>query len=98
MKFTTAAVEALTSYPWPGNTQELESLVERLVLSSEGNQILLEDLPINILLKTSEGAGSNFVSTFEKEYIQSVFKICGKNNEKTAAFLGINPLLLETKI
>ncbi|KPJ69534.1 hypothetical protein AMJ44_03475 [candidate division WOR-1 bacterium DG_54_3] len=98
IKITPPTLEALTSYSWPGNTQELESLVERLVLACADKQILLEDLPIDILLKTSEGAGSNLMSTFEKEYIQTVFTKCGKNKEKAAAFLGINSVLLETKL
>ena len=38
------------------------------------------------------------LSTFEKEYIQSIFEKTGKNKEKTAAFLGVKPILLETKI
>lgn len=95
VKIAPPAAEALTTYSWPGNTQELESLMERLVLSCKHNQIMLEDLPLDILLKTTEGAGSDFVRAFEKEYIQNVFEICGKNKEKAAVFLGISPILLE---
>lgn len=98
MKITPPALEALINYSWPGNTQELEYLMERLALACSDHQILLEDLPLHILLKTSQGAGSNFLSTFEKEYIQSIFEKSGKNKEKTAAFLGVNPILLETKL
>ncbi|MEE8638521.1 MAG: sigma-54 dependent transcriptional regulator [Candidatus Margulisiibacteriota bacterium] len=98
MKITPPALDAFANYPWPGNTQELESLMERLVLSCSNNEIVLEDLPIHILLKTSQGAGSSFISIFEKEYIQSIFEKSGKSKEKTAAFLGVNPILLETKI
>lgn len=98
VKINKLALEALTGYSWPGNTLELESLTERLVLSSTNNQIALEDLPIDILMKTTEGSGGNFISSFEKEYIRSAFEKRGKNKEKAAAFLGINPILLETKL
>lgn len=98
VKINKLALEALTGYSWPGNTLELESLMERLVLASTHNQIALEDLPIDILMKTTEGSGGNFISNFEKEYIRSAFEKRGKNKQKTAAFLGINPILLETKL
>jgi len=98
IKIVAPAIEALTSYSWPGNTDELEGLVERLALSCSDHQIQLEDLPLDILLKTAEGAGGNFMANFEKEYIRSVLNQCGKNKKKAAASLGINPLLLEAKI
>lgn len=75
VKISIPALEALAAYSWPGNTQELESLMERLVLSCANNQISLENLPIDILLETTEGSGSGFISTFEREYIRLETKL-----------------------
>lgn len=37
--------EVLTRYSWPGNVRELENLIERLVVTVEGDEIGVEDLP-----------------------------------------------------
>lgn len=41
----TEVVEVLTEYSWPGNIRELQNLIERLVVISEGERITLECLP-----------------------------------------------------
>jgi len=92
------AVDKLAAYAWPGNTEELGSLLERLVLSSADEKITAEELPFDILLKTAEGAGGNFISAFEDEYIRRAFEKKGKDKERTAAFLAVNPILLESKL
>ncbi len=33
------------SYRWPGNVRELENIIERLVVLTRGNEIMLDDLP-----------------------------------------------------
>jgi transcriptional regulator with PAS, ATPase and Fis domain/NAD-dependent dihydropyrimidine dehydrogenase PreA subunit len=37
--------EVLTEYSWPGNVRELENLMERLVVTVEGDEISVDDLP-----------------------------------------------------
>lgn len=49
----TATVDALIHYDWPGNVRELENLMERLVITSEGNTIYPHHLPF----ATREEAG-----------------------------------------
>jgi two-component system, NtrC family, response regulator AtoC len=39
------ALEALSSYPWPGNIRELENVIERAVLFCDGQKLRAEDLP-----------------------------------------------------
>ncbi|MCS7198745.1 MAG: sigma-54 dependent transcriptional regulator [Caldimicrobium sp.] len=36
---------ALSKYSWPGNIRELENLLERMIILSEGEELTLEDLP-----------------------------------------------------
>ncbi len=44
--------EVLQNYHWPGNIRELQNLIERLVILTEGKEITLDDLP-PFFLKTS---------------------------------------------
>ena len=39
------ALKMLMAYDWPGNVRQLESVVERAVLLSEGETIVVDDLP-----------------------------------------------------
>jgi two-component system, NtrC family, response regulator PilR len=39
------ALKMLMAYDWPGNVRQLESVVERAVLLSEGESIVVDDLP-----------------------------------------------------
>ncbi|MFH1826574.1 MAG: response regulator [bacterium] len=98
VKITKEAEDALTNYLWPGNTRQLELVIEKLILATEKNQIDLTDLPIDILLQTSETGGENFLALFEQAYIQTVFNNQDKDQARTSAFLGITPTVLETKI
>ena len=45
---TRAALDALTSYPYPGNVRELMNICERLVVMADGEIIDLQDLPAHI--------------------------------------------------
>jgi len=42
-------LELLTQFPWPGNIRQLENVVERLIVMSEGGVITPEHLPEEIL-------------------------------------------------
>lgn len=43
LKLGPGVLEALKSYPWPGNVREMENLVQRAVLLSDGFELTLED-------------------------------------------------------
>jgi transcriptional regulator with GAF, ATPase, and Fis domain len=42
------AMHALTAYPWPGNVRELQSVIERATLLADGEEIRLQDLPVEV--------------------------------------------------
>ena len=86
-----------SNYNWPGNIQQLEGLIKRLVLISD-KDVSFNNLPFDILLKSSEPLGSDFVSQFEKVYAQAVFLQVGKDKQKAADILGVNPTVLEIKL
>jgi nitrogen regulation protein NR(I) len=49
------AVRVLEKYHWPGNVRELESVLRRTVVVSQGDVVLLKDLPADL---KADGAGA----------------------------------------
>jgi len=98
IKLAPAALQVLSDYDWPGNVDELEGLIERLVLTCSGFLIEVNDLPFELVLKTGSEAGKDYLSLFEAAYVQKVFNINKQDKQKTASDLGINHLVLETKL
>jgi DNA-binding NtrC family response regulator len=48
MKLSPEALESMVNYPWPGNIRELENVVERTVLLTDGDTIRPKDLPLEL--------------------------------------------------
>ena len=47
------ALEALEAYHWPGNVRELENVIQRSLVVTKGNAILIGDLPSEVFGKTT---------------------------------------------
>ena len=54
-RFSPDAIERLVQYSWPGNVRELKNLVERLVVTAEGEEITIADLPDDVTGRAPEG-------------------------------------------
>lgn len=52
LKLTPSAIQALTSYPWPGNIRELQNCMERVIAVHKQEEI--DGTVINLLLKDQE--------------------------------------------
>jgi len=46
--FSPAVIECFTNYRWPGNIRELKNIIRRAALISEGNEITIKALPLEI--------------------------------------------------
>ncbi len=58
MKLSPEAKKMIMEYAWPGNVRQLESAIERALLLAEGDEITIEDLPVEIRSAAqSEGTG-----------------------------------------
>src|SRR5437588_1045603 len=57
---TASARNLIMSYSWPGNVRQLESAIERAILLCEGNEISVEDLPVEIRQEGTSAAAFNF--------------------------------------
>ena len=65
------AVQTMLAYGWPGNIRELESTIERAVLLSESDTIIVADLPLAIRefaeIRSGETAFYDIMDYFDPE-------------------------------
>ena len=57
-RFSPDAVERLMQYSWPGNVRELKNLVERLVVTTKGEEITVAHLPDEVAGRAPEAPPS----------------------------------------
>ena len=62
LRFSPQALQALASYPWPGNIRELSNLVERLAILNPHGEIALADLPDKYRVQGAGPATTNDVA------------------------------------
>ena len=91
------AMKLLIAAPWRGNVRELENVLERAMILTEGERLGVADLPAGLTSKL-DGAGPSSdlrtaVRTFELEHIRRVLVQTNGNREQAARLLGIDPSL-----
>jgi len=112
--FSHSALSAFNSYQWPGNVREVENLVERLAILSEGDEIDATNLPehlsesspivptkIHITDVTLPDTGVDFnslIDAYENQLICSALAQTGGNKKAAAKLLGLNRTTLVEKI
>ena len=90
----------LQRYQWPGNIRELEHVIERAVILSDGSELE----PIEWLSQPNGKAGAAKTQTLEEMEHQHIVDILDQTNwrvsgEKGAAkILGLNPTTLEARM
>jgi PAS domain S-box-containing protein len=90
----------LQRYQWPGNIRELEHVIERAVILSEGSELE----PIEWLSQPNGKAGAAKTQTLEEIERQHIVDVLDQTNwrvsgEKGAAkILGLNPTTLEARM
>ncbi len=84
----------LMNYPYKGGIRELENVIERALILSEGEYITKKDLPPNMVdveyaAPTSDRL-KDAVAAFEREHIAHVLKKYNNNKEEAARVLDIS--------
>lgn len=99
MKFTAKAIQALKDYAWPGNIRELQNLIHRVVIMTEGSTIDIPDLPelFRFSGKRTKGLDRK-LEDVEREYIQDALAANKNNISHTALSLGIDRKTLRDKL
>ena len=99
------AMGAMMAYEWKGQVRELENVIERAVLLSDGDYLSLDDLPNSLQQPSEDGEFQmdndkldEAMQVFEKHHIQSVLKRTDGNKSEAARLLGIDPSTLYRKM
>jgi len=89
---TSAALEMLTTYSWPGNIRELRNVIERAALMSDAKEIGPDALPLMSGDELVESATRDrwTLDELESHYIRTILRITKSNFSKAAEILGIN--------
>ena len=94
-----AALEVLQSYHWPGNVREMENVLKRLVVMTEGSVIEVSDLPSMPRFSALRGKGfDRSLGEVEAEYIRSILASVDNNKTKASEILGIDRKTLREKL
>jgi DNA-binding NtrC family response regulator len=98
------AMSFLMAHPWPGNVEELESIVQQAVALDRDGVIGMDDLPPvdpqkgedKVLDRARQNTLT--LSELEREYILEVLAECAGSRKKTAERLGITTATLWRKL
>jgi DNA-binding NtrC family response regulator len=95
------AMSRLMSHDWPGNVRELENCIQRALALGAGPEILVRDLPSNLVYAMQDEAGKQRFSTLreiERDAIRQALEITGGDRLRAAKLLGIGKTTVYRKI
>jgi transcriptional regulator with PAS, ATPase and Fis domain len=96
------ALKAMQRYPWPGNIRELENVIERGVIVSQGDALTLGDLPPGIQRYGHWGPrgeeGEPDLAELERQLISRTLEKVAGRRQQAAEILGISLEELNLKI
>ena len=103
---TPGARNLIMSYSWPGNVRQLESAIERAILLCEGNEIEVEDLPVEIRQEGTSAAAFNFklppegisFDDVERSLITQAMEQTNWNITRAAKLLGLSFRTLQYRL
>ncbi len=114
LRISKDAIKVLLEYNWPGNVRELRNCIERAVVFSDREEIMLQALPEEVLSgreadRPAAGMSDDITIShtadfkdakkeFERKYIERSLDQAGGNVTRAAAILGMHRQSLQHKI
>jgi DNA-binding NtrC family response regulator len=97
-KIDEKAIEMLTNYSFPGNVRELKNLVERAIIVSDTEKLIISDFELNVFDKTENEFPEMYdLDEIEKSTILKVLKFA-KYKSQAAKMLNITVQSLDRRI
>lgn len=92
-------LNVLCNHSWPGNIRELENAIERMIIVSQGNELLMETIPFEIFPgENSDLTNQYHLDKLERETIIKVLNQVNWNKSEAAKILNIGRKALYNKI
>jgi DNA-binding NtrC family response regulator len=99
LKFTKKAIDKLMAYRWPGNIRELQNVIHRATIFSEGNEIKEEEVEFKTYsFQAAPSSDIRTVAEMEKDLILRTLEKTGDNKTRAAEILGISSRTLRNKL
>lgn len=112
VRFSPAALSALSSYRWPGNVRQLRNVVLRLGIGAAGQTLGAEQiqaalphqmevqaaLPEQERVSPAPGREASTMEQAERAAIEEALAACGRNQSKAAQRLGVGRTTLYRKM
>ena len=105
MRIAPDAMHTLVQAPWPGNVRQLRNVIERMVITANGELIKSEELPSDFKTVVSTVPYSTIPTTLadavevcEKATIQAALEARNHHRENTAKALGVSVRTLHYKM
>ncbi len=101
------ALDKLMKYSYPGNVRELENIIEHSIIFSRGENIAIEDLPLQVevsadkLIIDPNNLDNDYdekMKTFESEMIKEALKRTEGNQSAAARILNITERHLRSRL
>lgn len=101
-RFHHEMIHFFEEYQWPGNIRELENLIERLVVTTDHDEIVITDLPPSMLQgigrkKCEKGKLKEIIANVERKVIQEQMEE-SRTTRRAANELGISQSALVKKM
>lgn len=93
--FSSAATDAISSYPWPGNVRELMNRIRRAMVLAEGRLITVDDMGLCSTVPAATSEPLTYCrATAEKNAILTSLSRANCNVSKAARELGVSRMTL----
>jgi formate hydrogenlyase transcriptional activator len=100
-RITERAMSALQRHDWPGNVRELENVIERALILSPGETLVLDERFLGPTEKARPESGITSLEAVERAYILKVLGDCGwriSGKDNAAERLGMNRSTLRSRM
>lgn len=96
--FSPEVIRIFQNYSWPGNLRELQNIIRRSTLLTQGNLIEKEVFPSDFFEEVNQYKAVFTKSENEKELIIKTLTLCNGNKTEAAKMLEINRKTLYNKL